>query len=422
MLKQMMIHNISEAEAELAKYIPLTKEITGKNITLERMRPLMEHLGNPQEKLRIIHVAGTSGKTSTAYFIAKMLNLAGQKVGLTISPHISTVTERVQINVKPLPDADFCQELAIFLRKIEHSPLQPTYFELLVAFAYWYFAKAKVDYAVIETGLGGLHDATNIASKPDKVCVITDIGIDHTHVLGKTVDEIAGQKAGIIHNGNHVFMHLQAPAIMNVFQSAATERNARINALSDNVTLALTKLPPYQQRNWLLAKSAFDFVAKRDSLKQLDFDSCRQSQAVVVPGRMELIAEANKQFVLDGAHNQQKMQAFTESFKVTYPSQKTVVVLSLKQDKAYQDVLPLLKPICSQLIVTEFSRAQDLPAKPIKAHDLAQAAKNLGFQQVLVEPMHEKALQLAMSQATEVIIITGSLYLVGEAKNFLEKN
>lgn len=418
----MKLNNLSEAERELAKYIPLTKEITGKDITLDRMRPLMQHLGDPQEKLKIIHIAGTSGKTSTSYFIAGLLKQSGNKVGLTVSPHIGSVTERVQVNGKPLSDSEFCKELAIFLDIIQGSPIQPTYFELLVAFAYWYFAKTNVDYAVIETGLGGLHDATNIAGLPNKICVVTDIGIDHTKILGSTIKEISKQKAGIIYQHNEVYMYDQSSEVMSVFKAVCISKKANLNVLSDNATLALSNLPLYQQRNWLLAEFVYKSVARRDNLPALTLQQLQDTQKITVPGRMETKKIDAKTVVLDGAHNEQKMQALVASYQQRFPGHKATIVLSLKFDKAYQSVFPILKPICDKLIITKFQQAQDLPAKPVPTEELLVEAQKAGYKNITVEPVLGKALQLALQTKSKQVLVTGSLYLVSDSKEQLEQN
>ena len=174
----MAIRTIEEAEAALLPYVPLVAQLTGKATTLERaIIPLMALAGNPQDRLKTVHIAGTSGKTSTSYYIAALLGAAGKTVGLTVSPHVDSITERIQINGQPLPDAEFCQELETFLDIVKQAPQPPSYFELLYAFALWVFGRRHVDYAVIETGMGGLYDATNVATRADKVCVITDIGL-----------------------------------------------------------------------------------------------------------------------------------------------------------------------------------------------------------------------------------------------------
>ncbi len=409
------IRNILEAEAELAKYIPKVRELLGKDITLERMRPLMKALGNPQHKLKIIHVAGTSGKTSTAYYLASLLKQSGKKVGLTVSPHIDSVTERVQINLKPVSETEFRQALGEFLELIKNVDPEPTYFELMIAFVYWYFAKTKVDYAVIETGLGGLHDATNIAQQSDKVCVITDIGFDHVHVLGKTLAEIAAQKAGIIHPGNQVFAYSQTKEVDDALSERAKQQEAMLNMLSLSDQRACgNQLPDFQKRNWCLAARVYKYIAERDSLPELSDDQLLASQNVVIPGRMEGRQVGTKTIVMDGAHNSQKMQAFVDSFRHKYPGQKVPVLLSLKSDKEHQEVLRELLPICSELIITSFQTSEDLPATPNDPNVLAEEAKRIGSQHIKIEPNPFKAYKLLLNTKTKLAVVTGSFYLIAD--------
>lgn len=421
--KRLKLEDMKDVEAELAKYVPQVRELLGKDLTLARMQPLLACLGNPERKLKIIHIAGTSGKTSTAYYMAALLRAAGLQVGMTVSPHLDSVTERVQINLEPLPDNVFCQALGDFIDLIAEVEPRPTYFELLIAFVYWYFAKVGVDYAVIETGLGGTFDATNVAGNSDKICVITDIGLDHMRVLGNTLTEIAGQKAGIIHANNHVFMHQQSLALMQVFEQKAKEENAMLNVLSINQTIsrevpvsAFAALPKYQQRNWSLAKNTYDYLAIRDSLPELSEQQLTQSMAVAVPGRMEIQDIGGKTVIMDGAHNEQKMQAFVSSFQALYPTKKADVLLALKEGKEYKSVLPLLLPITNRLVITSFKTAQDLPIVAINPQVLADAATGLGFTNVEIESDYEKAFQVLLGTPGEIAIITGSFYLLSSLR------
>ncbi|MFA6088202.1 folylpolyglutamate synthase/dihydrofolate synthase family protein [Mucilaginibacter sp.] len=419
------IRNITEAEQALAEYMPQVKELLGKDITLVRMEPLLASLGNPQSKLKIIHVAGTSGKTSTSYYVASLLKVAGQKVGLTVSPHLDSVTERVQINLEPLAEDVFCQSLGEFLELIKNVDPRPTYFELVIAFVYWYFAKVQVDYAVIETGLGGTFDATNVAKNSNKVCVITDIGIDHTHVLGNSLPEIAGQKAGIIQAQNQVFMHDQSPAVMEVFHAKSNNEKAILNVLSiakEQDREAFIALPDYQKRNWSLANQVYGYLAQRDSLPALTEDQLIESMRVKVPGRMEVKKLGKKTIVMDGAHNEQKMTAFVSSFKKLYPNQKAAILLSLKEGKEYEAVLPIIKPICSSLIITTFLTAQDLPAVSIHPDILAAAAQKYGFNNVSVDAYYKTAYQQLLATDEPLAIITGSFYLLSTLRPIILSN
>jgi dihydrofolate synthase / folylpolyglutamate synthase len=416
------IESIDEANEVMAKYVPITKELTGKDITLARIRSLVQHLGNPQNNLRVVHIAGTSGKTSTAYYVASLLQAAGQKVGLTVSPHMDSVTERIQINLQLLDEAEFCAQLTEILELIEDFQPQPSYFELLIAFAYWYFARQKVNYAVVETGLGGLHDATNVADKPDKVCVITDIGFDHMHVLGHTLAEIAAQKAGIIHPDNQAFIFDQGSEINGIVQTYADKQHAKLTILDEEVqrqkfdSPQMLTLPLYQQRNWLLARSVYEFIAERDGLPDLDHAALNNTLNIQVPGRMDIRHINGNTLVMDGAHNEPKMKAFVGSFQAKFPGQRAAVLLSLKEGKEFQEVLPLLQPITSQLILTTFTQGQDLPSTPIDPQILAAAAQKAGFSDVTAEPDQAKAYQQLLDGPEKIKIITGSFYLLSQVR------
>lgn len=414
------IRNFAEAETVLARYIPQVRELLGKDITLARMMPLMKLLGNPEKRLKIVHVAGTSGKTSTCYYIANLLGKSGKKVGLTVSPHIDSIAERVQINGQPISETEFCDGLSEFLEIIKNADPTPTYFELLIAFAYWYFAKVGVDYAVIETGLGGLHDATNLPVGPDKICVITDIGIDHTHVLGNTLREIAGQKAGIIHSGNRIFMYQQSP-VVEIFENQATEKHAILNVLSNVEEQggdAWNQLPQYQKRNWYLAKKVYDHITASDSLPSLSQQQIESSMQTQIIGRMDTKQVGDKTVIMDGAHNEQKIQAFVSSFQKLYPTQKAAILLSLKEGKEYEAVLPLLKPICSQLIITTFDTMKDLPLHSIDPNILATAATNAGFTNIQIISNTKDAYTELLQTSDALLLVTGSFYLISVVREF----
>jgi dihydrofolate synthase/folylpolyglutamate synthase len=415
------VNEFAQAQAILATLVPLSKEITGKDITLERMRVLMAALGNPEQKLKIIHVAGTSGKTSTSYYIASLLKSAGKTVGLTVSPHVDSITERIQINLEPISKSEFASCVTELMDLINKASIRPTYFEFLVAMAYWYFAKIGVDYAVIETGLGGLHDATNVAGHSDKVCVITDIGLDHMHILGHTLSEIARQKAGIIYPQNQVFMYQQSDEVNEICIEHVTKNQAQLTVLNQDILEVEAPswpraLPAYQQRNWLLAYQVFDFVKSTDALPPLTTKQLEDTMHIQVPARMDTKIVGAKTIIMDGAHNEQKMAAFVESFTRLYPKQKSPVLMSLKRGKEFAAVLPLLKPITSILFLTEYSVSQDLVFNPIDAEELGRIAKKFGFDQLVVEPQPTKAYQLLLSEAGDKAIITGSFYLISQLR------
>ncbi len=411
------IRNFDEALEALAKYIPLTRQITGKDITLERMEPLMKALGNPEKRLRIIHVAGTSGKTSTCYFIASLLTSAGRRVGLTVSPHVDSVTERLQINMEPVAESEFATAVGECIGLLQAADVEPTYFELLVGLAYWYFDKTGVDYVVAETGLGGLQDATNIAGRPDKVCIITDIGLDHMHILGDSLREIAGQKAGIIHENNQVFCYRQNDATMEVIEAVCAEKSAVLNIVPD-VDDQSENMPGFQRRNFYLAQQVYQYLAERDGLPLLSQSQLAAARKTYVPARMDQVKIGSMQIIMDGAHNEQKMLAFVESFKEKFPNKKAPVLLSLKLGKEFMTVLPIIKPITSKLILTSYTNTQDLPMPSIDAGELAAAARKFGFDDIVEEPDAAKAYETLKNTGSDICVITGSFYLIFQLRQY----
>lgn len=415
---------MQEVENALRPYYEVAKQTTGKGITVERVARLMAHVGNPEQSLKVIHIAGTSGKTSTTSYIAALLTAAGQKVGHTVSPHISSLTERVQIDGKPLPDQKFFELLGEFLELVADAPETPSWFELIIAFALWVFAKEKVDYAVLETGMGGLHDATNVCNLPDKICVITDIGLDHTQWLGSTRVQIAGQKAGIIHPGNVVLMYEQSPEIMQVvkFKTNQTKRaelyvqhqDLLANVYGHDID---ADLPLYQHRNWLLAYATYRYLVRRDGLPLLATEALKHTQTIV-PGRMESVRVGNKTVILDGAHNAPKMQAFIDSFQGRYGKRKVPVLLALKKDKEEADIGPIIAKISSQIIITAFHGSQDWPVEAQDPEHLAEAMSNF-VEDVRVTGNATDGLHELLAKDDDLVVVTGSFYLLSEVKTEL---
>ena len=277
-----MMKTIDDIEAMLEPYINVATKTFRKGITTDRTLALAKHVGSPHERLRVVHVAGTSGKTSTSYFMRSMLEAAGKKTGLTVSPHVMGITERVQVSGQPLSDKTFVRYMNEFFDYIVSAPETPTYFEILIVFALWVFDKEGVDYAVIETGLGGLHDSSNICRREDKLCIITDIGYDHMHVLGNTLADIASQKCGIIASGNTVMIYKQSSAVMAVAKKAANAMNADLHVIEPTTNHL------YQPRNWRLAYQAYELLRNRDHLPELSKESKQKKRNTVVTGRMDV--------------------------------------------------------------------------------------------------------------------------------------
>lgn len=419
----MNIRTIEEANAALQPYVPLVAQLTGKDTTLQRIQPLMKLLGNPQDKLKVIHIAGTSGKTSTAYYLSTLLSATGKKVGLTVSPHVDSVTERVQINNKPISEVLFCEKLSEFLAIVQKAPEKPSYFELMYAFSLWVFVHQNVDYAVIETGMGGLHDATNVITRPDKVCIITDIGLDHTHILGNTLAEIARQKIGIVHGHNEVFTYIQGDEVMQVFRDWITEHHAVMRSITQDTErqasgLDFPHVPHYQERNWLLAYAAYKYLVERDTIQNLTSKVLTKTLHTYIPGRMDTRQLHGKTIIMDGAHNVQKMSALIDSFHGLYPGVKPTVVIALKHDKEYPSIAKLLSTFAARVIVTSFNSSQDLPVHSMEPAVLAEAFEGIPVQ---VERDPQVATRMLLQDSGSVGIITGSFYLLSQIRNNIDR-
>lgn len=385
--------------------------------TLDKMRSLMDFLGNPQDKLRVIHVAGTSGKTSTCYYIAAMLQQSGKTIGLTVSPHVDQVNERLQINLVPLAESDYVKVFNEFRKLVVKSGLKPSYFEFLVAFAYWYFDKVGVDYAVVEVGLGGLLDGTNVINNKDKVCVITDIGLDHTNVLGKDLGSIAAQKAGIITSHNPVVTHQQSSVVMKEFELAARANHAQLYvAGEDDYLNAPPSFPLFQQRNWSLAKAVCLHIAKRDNLP-VSADSIAETAKIKVPGRMEVHTLGKHTIIMDGAHNPQKLSALAESLRHAYPSAKFTVLLAMAGHKEqFRESLEIVTKFANHIIFTSFVVPQDEVRSSVDSHVLADICDDIGFNSYEIENDADRAYKQLIQNKNDVLLVTGSIYLVSKVR------
>jgi dihydrofolate synthase/folylpolyglutamate synthase len=422
----MKLHTIADVETALRPYYEVAHQMTGKGITVERMHRLMAHLGHPERQLKVVHVAGTSGKTSTTYYLATLLQAAGRRVGHTVSPHVDSLTERVQINGYSLGEQQFCARMTEFLQQVQSAPEVPSWFECMTAFALWIFAQERVDYAVLETGLGGLHDASNVCQQPDKVCVITDIGYDHMHILGNSLREIALQKAGIVHAGNTLLMYEQDDEIVSAVQDWVLQQaNAELFLFDQqDMMVALHQefnatLAKYQQRNWILAYATYLYLTQRDNLQVLSTAAVQHTQNIIIPGRMDVRHIQGKTILMDGAHNAQKMTALVQSFQAIHGSVKVPVLIALKNGKEINDIAPILAPIASEVIVTTFTSNQGLPFICQPPKKVAQILQNY-IANVGIEPNPIAAYRQFLVATQTVGLITGSFYLLSELREALD--
>ena len=408
----MQFTSVNEVERALQPLAAMVATTTGRDITTERTLALARRVGSPHEQLRVVHIAGTSGKTSTAYYTAGLLAAAGVKVGLTVSPHIASITERVQINGVPLSDEDFCRYMSEFLPQVLGDASEedlPSYFEVMMVFALWVFVREGVDYAVVETGMGGLHDSSNICRRADKLCVITDIGIDHTQVLGSTVEAIAAQKAGIVAPHSSVVMYRQDETVMRVVREQADAQQAALAVVEPR------EYADYQDRNFGLALAAYAQLVVRDDLAVVEGNTLQAVRQLQVPGRLEIVERGGVQIVCDGAHNEQKMYTLIQTLSARYPGQKWAVVLAMKESKDYEAVIRLVAPIASRVVATQFRLSQDVPIVAISPDILATECQKHSMPCTTRDSVAE-AVDLLIGEHEPNILVTGSLYMLAEVQ------
>lgn len=408
----MKLSNFAEVHAALAAFLP--DRLSRHAYTPDHIGEFLAAIGNPQDAVRVIHVAGTSGKTSTAYYAAALLRAAGHKVGLTVSPHVDEINERVQIDLVPLPEQQFCAELSTFLDIVEANHATLTYFELLVAFAFWEFARQKVDYAVVEVGIGGLADATNVITREDKVCVITDIGLDHQNVLGDTLGEIAAQKAGIIQLHNSVFCYQQASEIMAPIQKRAAQKRADLHLITATPSSALEALPLFQQRNLTLAQAAVAFLLD----VQVETELLHAAATVRIPARMETFQYQGKTIILDGAHNAQKLTALRQSMAARYPDQPVAALVSFaaRRGDRVETATAEIARMAEHIIVTSFGAASDGMPYSEDPAIIAAHCKSHGALQVSVVPRPERAFDTLLRSPEKILLVAGSFFLLNHIR------
>ena len=375
--------------------------------SLEMMRRAMDLLGNPHERLRVVHITGTSGKTSTSYYVRALLEAAGCRTGMTVSPHIQALNERLQIGGAPLDEVAFCAYLDRMFDRLEPMRGQLTYFELVICLALWVFEAEHVDYAVVEVGIGGTRDATNICFRPDKVALITPVGLDHTEKLGTTIPEIAAQKAGIIVPGGTAFMAGQSEEAMDVIEARARE----IGALLHVVDPAEGEFhPSYQRVNWGLARAAVSYLGSRDGFPLPD--DLDRYRWVTPPARYEWFQVGGHRVLLDGAHNPQKMAGLVAAIREEGlgPVPTLATLSTAPHDKLVQ-TLEVMAPVVSHLIIPEFILGQaDKTKASLPADEVARIAAGLGIRARVVTDL-PSALRALLADPAPDLLVTGSLYL-----------
>ena len=419
--------NVQEALAYISGV-----EFFGSKPGLERIGELLEKLGNPQQGLQFVHIAGTNGKGSCAAMTASVLKAAGYKTGLYTSPYLYRFNERMQINGKQIDDEVLAELVTRVKPAAEAMADHPTEFELMTAVALLWYAQEKCDVVVLEVGLGGRFDATNIIAAP-ACAVIMNIGLDHTAVLGDTVEQIAFEKAGIIKNGCPVVLFQQSESVTNVVRERCEQEGSalvipdfsQIHSEFDSLygqsftykgeAYALPLLGSHQLKNAATVLEVVNVLREKGwKLEQTDVE--HGLYAVSWPGRFELLSD-EPLFVVDGGHNPQCAQTVAENLLRYFPDKRRILLLGILKDKDYGGLTDILDPVTDEYICITPGSVRALPAAELADH-LKRYNKSVAVCDSIQDGV---TLALDRSDEDSVVCAVGSLYSVGEIRYFFGK-
>lgn len=424
---------------EAVNYIAEVPKFTSKN-KAENTVEMLRRLGHPEEKYKVIHVAGTNGKGSVCAFLASILQHGGKRTGLFISPHLVKLNERFQINQEPVTDETFLEAFHLVKTVIDDMVkdgfYHPTYFEILFAVGMVIFAEKEVEYVVMETGLGGRLDATNTVAHP-VATVITSISLDHTEYLGDTVEQIAWEKAGIIKEGVPVIYDGRNRSVEKVILDKAREMNAPAypfyeqmceiqdrtdksidfvlnNRYYDYKLVRVPYLADYQIVNSTLAMMTIRIL---DSQKELSDHTVLQGIADTCwSGRMETVLPG---VVLDGAHNAAGIYEFLKTVRMVQERRPVSLLFSAVMEKDYGE---MIREICQQARFSSIVVTQIEGSRKVDAQALAEVFRKYTSAPVLAVAGVEEAFHTALERREDgMLFCAGSLYLVGEIKAILSR-
>lgn len=419
---------------------------------LDRIESLLDLLGSPQRAYPAIHLTGTNGKTSTARMIDSLLRAHGLHTGRYTSPHLETVRERISLDGEPVSEERFAsvyREIKPLAELVDARSDEPlTYFDMTTALAFATFADAPVDIALVEVGLGGAEDATNVLQAG--VCVITPIGLDHTEWLGDTLQDIALAKAGIIHPGATVISAAQEEEAAGPLLERCAEVGATLareggefgvlgravavggqvltlqglGGVYDDVFIPLHGA--HQAQNAAMALAAVEAFLGAGARRQLDIEAVREGFASTSsPGRLERVRNAPT-ILLDGAHNPHGMKATVTALQEEFAFSKLVAVIGVLADKDAEALLELLEPVVDQVVVTRNSSPRAMPTEELGA----LAAEIFGEERVASAEEMPDAIELAVAMAEEDVpgelsgvgvLVTGSVVTVADARRLLKR-
>jgi dihydrofolate synthase/folylpolyglutamate synthase len=395
---------------EAERYL-LSLELFGMRFGLDRMRRLMTALGTPQERFGSVHVAGTNGKSSTVRMTAAILARHGLRAGAYLSPHLVSFAERIRIDDSDLPPERFAAAVTRAARAADkvnrtlEGDDRVTQFEALTAAAYSELAAAGVDVAVIEAGLGGRYDATNVLAS--RVQVLTNVGLEHTRWLGPTIADVAAEKLDIVRPGGTLVVGADlAEDAMALAERTCAARGATLVVAPADTGLELLAQGEHQQRNFAVARAAAEAYHGA-----LDEAAVREAAAsTLVPGRFQIVDEAPVT-VVDGAHNPAGMAALARSLRTFAGDRRLVACISVLDDKDAAGMLREILPLCAEVVFTSSANPRALPAATLES-----LCGQLGGPPARTVADPRRALQAARDAAGPegVAIATGSIYLIAD--------
>ena len=379
----------------------------GMDPSLEPIRAMCAAMGDPQKRYRCVQVAGTNGKSSTTRMIAALLHAQGLRVGLYVSPHLFKYPERIEIDGRVVSDEDFARGIEVALDAAARAGVQATEFELLTAAALWLFAREDVDWAVLECGLGGRWDATSVVDP--QVAVITGVALEHTAILGDTIEKIAGEKAAIIKPGSHaIFAH--DLAAQGVFERQAQDVGTPYSYAKLDATRAfdneLAYMPAYQRSNLATALAAVTVALGHAPSPE---SASIALGGLVIPGRFEILRH-DPLVIVDAAHNPQSAHVLAGELRRLFDGDAAIptLLLGVLDDKDARGIIRELCPLFDRIVVTASSSTRAVPATELAS----LVAEETG---VRPEATHDvRAAQELLSG--EPIVATGSITVAGEVK------
>lgn len=401
---------------------------------MERIRALCEELGNPQQKLRVIHIAGTNGKGSTSTIISNILQSSGYNTGLFVSPYVIDFRERIQYNGKMIEKnelAECVEQVKLAIEKLSERDIQPTEFEAVTAAAFLYYKKKNCDFVVLETGLGGRLDSTNVILAP-YVSVITSVSFDHTAILGDTMEQITAEKCGIIKFGAETVVYpFQDETAMQIIRKTCDERcNSlripdinKLNILNENLDGTLASYNGIEFNLPLAGKhmiyNACTAVEAVRSLSRFGINVSDESikngiGSTVMPARAELIKK-KPVIILDGGHNEGCALVLSDFIKKHLSGKRIIMVSSMMADKDCDSYLSVVVPLAETFIAAKANVPRALGSDKLKekaekfcknCYDIADPVKALNAARNIIQP-------------EDVLIVCGSFYLAGEIRDYL---